>query len=235
MRFPSRTGAHRQCCTKSWSICVPFASSPAAQPRIRADAGQAGSLRPRCAARLNATLGPTGPPLHDDYTRIANHAFCNIIGRWISLPLRACEIYSRSICILITCLSLSSPLRNLANQTLHRFVPNTQASTSAPMTMSASKSSPSASIEPTELDKALRNAAAIVQEAVAEFRKEVGRLQRQLVKEQIAHESERAALLARLDHNAVASAPLLEELNRLYHEHAPRIKELRAKAGQRVA
>lgn len=46
--------------------------------------------------------------------------------------------------------------------------------------------------ELSELDAAVQKAEPIIKHAIAEYRKEVERLQKQLVKEQIAHESETA-------------------------------------------
>ena len=49
-------------------------------------------------------------------------------------------------------------------------------------------------VELSELDAAVQNAEPILKHAIAEYRKEVARLQKQLVKEQIAHESETARM-----------------------------------------
>lgn len=55
------------------------------------------------------------------------------------------------------------------------------------------------SFEPTELDMKLQQADPMIKHAISEYKKELARLQKQLVKEQIAHESEKAHLLERID------------------------------------
>ena len=53
-------------------------------------------------------------------------------------------------------------------------------------------------IEPSEFETKMQNADPIIKYAISEYKKEIARLQKQLVKEQIAHESENAHLLERI-------------------------------------
>lgn len=53
--------------------------------------------------------------------------------------------------------------------------------------------------EPSELETKLQQADPMIKHAISEYQKEIERLQKQLVKEQIAHESEKAHLLERIE------------------------------------
>lgn len=53
--------------------------------------------------------------------------------------------------------------------------------------------------EPSELESKVQQADPMIKHAISEYQKEIARLQKQLVKEQIAHESERAHLLERIE------------------------------------
>ena len=57
--------------------------------------------------------------------------------------------------------------------------------------------------EPSELDSRLQQADPMIKQAISEYQKEIARLQKQLVKEQIAHESEKAHLLERIEQEKV--------------------------------
>jgi hypothetical protein len=57
--------------------------------------------------------------------------------------------------------------------------------------------------EPSELDTKVQQADPMIKQAFSEYKKEIARLQQQLVKEQIAHESEKARLLERLEQEKV--------------------------------
>ena len=57
--------------------------------------------------------------------------------------------------------------------------------------------------EPSELDTKVQQADPMIKQAISEYQKEIARLQKQLVKEQIAHESEKAHLLERIEQEKV--------------------------------
>ena len=57
--------------------------------------------------------------------------------------------------------------------------------------------------EPSELDAKVQQADPMIKQAISEYQKEIARLQKQLVKEQIAHESEKAHLLERIKQEKV--------------------------------
>lgn len=58
-------------------------------------------------------------------------------------------------------------------------------------------------IEPSELETKVQQADPLIQHAFSEYQKEIRRLQKQLVKEHIAHESEKAHLLERIEQEKV--------------------------------
>jgi len=58
-------------------------------------------------------------------------------------------------------------------------------------------------IEPSELETKIQKADPIIKYAFSEYQKEITRLQKQLVKEHIAHESEKAHLLERIEQEKV--------------------------------
>lgn len=58
-------------------------------------------------------------------------------------------------------------------------------------------------IEPSEFETKMQQADPIIKHAFSEYQKEIARLQKQLVKEHIAHESERAHLLERIEQEKV--------------------------------
>ena len=53
--------------------------------------------------------------------------------------------------------------------------------------------------EPSELENKVKQADPMIQDAISEYKKEIARLRKLLVKEQIAHESEKAHLLERIE------------------------------------
>ncbi len=53
-------------------------------------------------------------------------------------------------------------------------------------------------VEPSEFETKMQQADPMIKHAFSEYQKEIARLQKQLVKEHIAHESEKAHLLERL-------------------------------------
>ena len=55
--------------------------------------------------------------------------------------------------------------------------------------------------ENSELEKKVRQADPMIKYAFSEYKKEISRLQKQLVKEQITHESEVARLMAQFEKN----------------------------------
>jgi len=57
--------------------------------------------------------------------------------------------------------------------------------------------------EPSELDTKVQQAHPMIKLAISEYQKEIARLQKQLVKEQIAHESEKQYLLERIEQEKV--------------------------------
>ena len=58
-------------------------------------------------------------------------------------------------------------------------------------------------VEPSELESKVQQADPMIKHAFSEYQKEITRLQKQLVKEQIAHESERAHLLERIEQEKI--------------------------------
>ena len=58
-------------------------------------------------------------------------------------------------------------------------------------------------VEPSELESKVQQADPIIKHAISEYQKEIARLQKQLVKEHIAHESEKAHLLERIEQEKV--------------------------------
>ena len=58
-------------------------------------------------------------------------------------------------------------------------------------------------VEPSELELKVQQADPMIKHAISEYQKEIARLQKQLVKEQIAHESERAHLLERIEQEKI--------------------------------
>ena len=58
-------------------------------------------------------------------------------------------------------------------------------------------------VEPSELESKVQQADPIIKHAFSEYQKEIARLQKQLVKEHIAHESEKAHLLERIEQEKV--------------------------------
>jgi len=57
--------------------------------------------------------------------------------------------------------------------------------------------------ETSELDKKIEQADPLIKHAISEYRKEILRLQKQIVKEQISHESEKQYLLERLEQEKI--------------------------------
>lgn len=58
-------------------------------------------------------------------------------------------------------------------------------------------------IEASDLETKMQQADPIIKHAFSEYQKEIARLQKQLVKEHIAHESEKAHLLERIEQEKV--------------------------------
>ena len=58
-------------------------------------------------------------------------------------------------------------------------------------------------VEPSELEFKVQQADPMIKYAISEYQKEIVRLQKQLVKEHIAHESEKAHLLERIEQEKV--------------------------------
>lgn len=63
--------------------------------------------------------------------------------------------------------------------------------------------------EPSELDHRIKKADPMIREAISEYKKEIARLQKKLVKEQISHESEKAHLLEQIKQNKTATPTVI--------------------------
>ena len=67
--------------------------------------------------------------------------------------------------------------------------------------------------DPSELETKVQKADPMIKEAFFQYQKEIARLQKQLVKEHIAHESEKAHLLERIEQeriNVVIDRPIVD-------------------------